>query len=257
MKILANLKSWADDRFDEWENKKELNKWNKLIKKACKKYSIRNKQFLFMYSSIQKEFLERINDRDLDGVHGKEDFKDTLFNTIVEQRIYDLNREFIFLVNGEFHNSLYALTRQIVEIYIRLIQCRYDRAMLKRLLEEERQKTPIKNTIENLKKKATFPYLKETKDDKFLESVLGWFNYFSNLYHFSGISLSQNMWVSNEYNSSTKLYIQQPKLEKGDSLLIFSKKSVVTDKRYRILIHQFYTFTGLSIKELKLLEIIS
>jgi hypothetical protein len=253
--MLKRIGETLDKHFDRFENKMELKKWNKLIKRACKQHFIKNKLFIDMYTGIQKDVLNLVNEKGQEGVFSKEEsFKHTPFSTIIKQRIYDLNREFIFLVNGEFHNSLYALTRQIVEIYIRLIQCRYDNTLLDRIVKEERQKLTIKDTIISLKKKAKFPYLKDTDESKFLESTLSWFNYFSNLYHLSGISLSQNMWVSPKDEFVTKLYIEKPKLNEGDKLLIFSKKSVVTDEQYKILIHQFYTFSGLSIREIKLLE---
>ena len=257
MKIFSKLDKWAEEKADAWGNRMELAKWNKLIRKACKKYWIKNRVFLEMYKSIQKDVLKEVNAKSIEAIEDKENFKHIPFNIIVKQRIYDLNREFVFLANGEFHNSLYALTRQMVELYIRLIQCRSDKTIITKLIDEERQKLPIKEAIKNLKGKIKFPYLKDTDADKFLDSALAWFNHFSNLYHISGISLSQNMWVSKKDEVLTRLYIEKPKLEEGDKLLIFSKRAVVSDEQYKILIHQFYTFTGLSIREIKLLETIS
>jgi len=254
MKILNKLESWADIKFDAWENRKELKKWNKLIKNACKKYWIKNKNLFDMYTGIQTDVLKEVNIKGPEGIHDKDDFKHTPFNTIVKQRIYDLNREFVFLVNGEFHNSLFALTRQMCELYIRLIYCRHNKSAISKLIDEQKQKLTIYDSIKNLGGKANFPYLKDTDADKFLQSTLSWFNYFSSLYHISGVSLSQNMWVSGKNEIATRLYIDKPKLEEGDRLLIFSKKAVVTDEQYRMLIHQFYTFSGLSIRELKILE---
>ncbi len=254
MKLLQKLGEWAENKMDNGDNKRELGKWNKLIRKASKKYWIRNKNFFDMYEGIQKDVLEEVNKKSLSGVHEKDEFKRSPFNIIVKQRIYDLNREFVFLVNNEFHNSLYALTRQMCELYIRLIYCRYDKSTINKLIDEKKQKLGITDVIKNLKGKIAFPYLKDTEADKFLDSTLSWFNYFSSLYHVSGVSLSQNMWVSHKNEMSTRLYIEKPKLEEGDQLLIFSKKAVVTDEQYRTLIHQFYTFTGLSIRELKILE---
>lgn len=254
MKILSKLDQWADKKFDAWENKKELKKWNKLILKSCKKYWIKEELLRKMYMGIQKDVLEEVNNKGSKEVHSLQDFRNSPFNIIIKQRIYDLNREFVFLINGEFHNSLYALTRQICELYIRLIYCRYDNSSIKKLTDEKKQSLVIADVIKNLRGKVSFPYLKDTENNKFLDSTLTWFYYFSNLYHVSGVSLSQNMWVTKEDEPSTRLYIDKPKLEEGDRLLIFSKKSVVTNEQYKILIHQFCTFSGLSITELKLLE---
>jgi hypothetical protein len=255
MKPIQKLDEWADKIFDYFDHKSELKKWNKLIKKACKKHYIKNKQLIQMYLSIQKDVLSKFNKKIKEGIQEKNNFEDTPFNTIIIQKIYDLNREFILLVNGEFHNSAFALTRQIIEIYIRLIQCRYDRNLIKKLIEEKRQKSPIKNTIENLKKEATFSYVKGVDSKKFLDSTLNWFEHFSNLFHLSGIGLSQNMWVFNEDTNLTRFYIQDPNLKEGEKLIIFSKKAAVQKEQYFELIHQFYTFTDGCLKELKLLGV--
>jgi len=253
IKILQKLDDWIDKKLDSWDNKNEVKKWNKLIKKACKKHYIQDKRFVDMYLAVQKEILEQVNNRIPEGMQEKEKSKNIPFNTIIKQKIYDLNREFILLINGEFHNSAFALTRQIIEIYIRLIQCRYEKKLINKLMEEERQKSTIKNTIEELKKKVKFSYVREIDSQKFLDSVLNWFNYFSNFFHLSGIGLSQNMWIFNEEKNLTRLYIEDPVLKEGELLMIFSKKAVIHDKQYFTLIHQFYTFTDGCLKELKLL----
>jgi len=253
IKLLQKLESWANDKFDRWDNKKELKKWNRLIKKACKKNFIRNEMILNMYYSIQKEVLEKVNDRGQEGIYNKEQIKNTPFSTIIKQRIYDLNREFIYLINGEYHNSLFALTRQMTELYILLLYCRYKKPKIDNLLKEKRQTEAITNIVNSMKKKINTPYVKEVSSEKFVESALNWFYFFSNMYHISGSSLSQNMWIWNEEKNSTRLYVDDPNLKEGEKLLIFSKKSSVHHKEYQIIIHQFYTFTGVALTELKLL----
>lgn len=255
IKVLQKLDDLADKTFDYFDHRSELKRWNKLIKKVCKKHYIKNKQLIHMYLSIQKDMLDKVNRKIKEGIQDKSNFENTQFNTIIVQKIYDLNREFILLINGEFHNSAFALTRQIIEIYIRLIQCRYNRNLIKKLLEEERQKDAMKNIVEELKKKAQLPYVKGIDSEKFLDSTLNWFYFFSNFFHLSGIGLSQNMWVWNEKENSTRPYFKDPKLKDEERLIIFTKKSALPDERiYFDIIHQFYTFTDGCLKELKLLE---
>jgi len=253
-KILSKVNDKLNKIFDKIENRKELKKWNKLIEKACKKNSVKNSLFIKMYKGIQKEVLLRVNREDFENPENITSFKQTPLNAIVRQRIYDLNREFIFLINGEFPNSLYALTRQMIELYIRLIQCRYDKKLVEKLISEERQRGSIKGEINLLKQKVKLPYVKEMKGSKFLDSVINWFYYFSDLFHVSGISFSQNMWIFNEEKKNTRLYVQDPKLKRGEKLLIFLKKGSVGNTQYFTIIHQFYTFSGMCMNELKLME---
>ncbi|MDD5699981.1 MAG: hypothetical protein PHH00_02190 [Candidatus Nanoarchaeia archaeon] len=207
-----------------------------------------------MYWRIQKEILSEINKKGPNNSENKDTAQIFLFSQIVKQRIYDLNREFILLVNGEFYNSILALTRQMNEIFIILINCRVNKSLIDNLLKKEKLDLRIRDAIDNLKGKIKFPYLKDFNETKFLESIQEDFNLFSNLIHLSGLSLSQNMWIFNKEKNETRLYVEDPELKEGELLAVFSKKSVVSDKQYQYLIHQFYILSSLCLTELKLLE---
>lgn len=251
MNLFSKIQERIDKIFDSFEKNLELKKWNRTIKKACKKYNIKNKNLFYMYKNIQDQILSEINNKPKDG---QVDFRHSHFNSIMKQRIYDLNREFIFLVSKGFHNSLYAITRQIIELYIRILQCRGDKNMIDKILNEERQKGSTKDLINKLKKNIKIPYVKRIDSNAFLDSVLKTFYDFSSLFHISGISLSQNVWIWNENENSTRFYIKNPQIKDGERLLVFTKRSVIPNETYFSIIHQFYSFSGLCLTELELLE---
>lgn len=234
---------WIEKKIDKIENKLEMLKWNRLIKKACKKYYVTNENRIKMYIWVQREVLRRVNDTG---------FESSPFITIINQRLFDLNREFIFLINGKFYNSLSGLVRQIIELFIRLLEYRYDKHLPKKLFKEIKQK-PIKNIIEELKNKATFPYNKGIGEREFLDVTLFWFNFFSNIIHISGVSFSKNIFITNFDKGSIRYYIQKPNIKDGESLVVFSKDSSVSPQDYQILIQQFYLFSCYCLLELDLI----
>lgn len=241
--------------YDKLEEIIELRRWKKLIIRACKKNSITDYFSKEMYKNIQKDVILSVRPN----TPTKELDKKTIprysyFPTVIKQRIYDLNREFIFLINGEFHNSIYSLTRQMGEICIILIKCREDKNTIQKILQNKKLDLKIGNIINELKGKIRFPYLKDFEEDKFLIYLHETFKEFSDLIHISGTSLSQNMWVITKDSPVMRPYIQDPNLKEGELLLTFSKKSMVSSQRYKDLIHQFYTFSGLCLSELNLIE---
>ena len=155
----------------------------------------------------------------------------------------------------EFFLSASALARQVVETYILLLYCRHNEKAREDLLKEERVKGTTWKIVDNLKKsKIKIPYIKEITSDKFLDSVYTLFGHFSSIFHLSGKSLSQNMWIWNAHKNQTRTYIQDPELKENEKMIIFSKKSVISDEEIFELIHQFYTYSGLILEELNLID---
>ena len=253
---MKKMLNWIDEKsdllFDKISHRAESKKWGSLIKNACKKHYVKEILFLEMYQSIQKEVLEEVNCPKLNKANLSQNQH---FHQVIRQRVYDLNREFILLVNGEFHNSLYALTRQMVELYLLLVYCRQDNQKIKNLLQEEKQNANLYSVIDGLKKgKISIPYVQNIESDKFIESVYSWYRHFSNFYHTSGSSLSQAMWVVKKDSPITSRYVENPVLSNGDKLMVFTKKLPIDSDQYRILMHQFYTFSDGCLKENRFIE---
>ncbi|MFW6026071.1 MAG: hypothetical protein ACOCRX_06990 [Candidatus Woesearchaeota archaeon] len=229
------------DKISHWY---ELRKWNKKIIKQCKKNYMADKKLKIMYKNIQKNLLQTFR---------KNDPERTVFVTVMLQKIYSLNKEFINLDKEKFNDSSIGLTRQMIEIYIRLIQARIKPKMKNKIIKEERQKGGIRNVVDNLKKAADIPYIKNSSKE-FLKWVYNKYKDFSNLFHLSGINLTRNLWIYNKKENETRSYLENPNLKENEILLSFSEKPVVTKEEIFNTLHTFYTFTSFCIEEIGIIE---
>jgi len=244
--------------------------WNRPVKKICKKYRI-SKIYQKIFLDIRKEILKRVNDEQEKDVRGL-DHAVVAFAPLITNRVYELNTEFPTLVKMEYFHSANAITRQMVDLYIRMLYCRHKPAYVKILLEKPDQPFPrVGKMKEEIKtSKMDLPYLKDiidlstrkplTKED-FLEATYSDFEYFSEMYHPSSLSFALNMWVvgKSENGKKTQLaqyHIDDPEKAKEDGarMLIFAKHSFIPNWYVEKIILQFFFYSGLVLTELGLID---
>jgi len=242
------------DILDKFETKIELFYWKASIKKICKKYNIHSSN-CNKYVKTQKELFETINDKQ----KRSEEMVTLIYKTLILGRLYELNKEFLGLFKKEYFNSANAITRQIVEMYLKIVYCRLNPSYRKDLLKTLKFKFPTTFVVKEQLKKSqiSFDYLNELKDykEEFLEDSYKDFDYLSNMIHPSPLSYASNVWVVDDLRKEgtikPKLLVRS-EIEDGKKIIIFPKKSFVHSEHLTYLVEKFYLYTALILKEMKL-----
>jgi len=244
-----------DNFFDKISSKKELYDWNRKIKRICKKYYV-DKFHEEMYLGIQKDILEKINDKP--PIAPKEQLPQVLYQMVILGRVYELNKEFPVLIELEFFHSANAITRQMVEIYTRVLYCRHDSSYKKVLIEKLDKNFRFPNTKDMVKilkeSNIEVPYIKGATKKEFLDKVYSDFQYFSDIFHPSPRSFASNIWVvkddKNKEVKSARLYIENPSINENEMIVSFPKQSPVHPKSIKSMCHEFFIYSSLILTEL-------
>jgi len=259
-KIINSLNEKFDNFYEKLEFKSELKRRDKNLKKICRKYKI-NSNLEEMYLRIQKNILEEINKKILEKKNKKktntkqEKRSEYLYVDSVLKRIYELNKEFLTLILLKFYHSSNMLTRQIIEIYIQILYCRYNPNYKRVLMETPEKFSYILDKVNQLKKaNIDLPYICVVNKEEFLDNVYSDFSFFSDKLHPSSFSFAENIWIYNKKENKTRLYIEKPILINGEMLIFFPKESIIPLETFRRIIDTFFTYSGLILEEICLVD---
>lgn len=245
---------------DKQESRNNLRKWNKIIKKVYSKYLPKDKRLIEMYLSIQKKVFLNFDKGGEVGTNNH--WSNVIFNQAITTKVFELNREFILLNKGkyfdEFSNSLTALTRKIIEIYIYTIGCRKDFKRIEKILTTEKNELDCTSIIKNLKNNDKFiiPYVRNLGKDKFLDLTLDNFRFFSNFFHLSGKNLSQTNGTLDETKNPPEMIPFTEEDKSNRTILSISSKKIspIGLNLYQKIIHDFYIYTAFILEELDLMK---
>lgn len=252
IKPLQRAEELADNLFDSIDQRLELRKDKKRIKKICKKYALPS-FLLDMYSMIQEDIHKRAHTKDMK--EGKmEDFDKKLYQTLVFGRVYELNKEILLNIPSENFHSSYALARQMTDLYIRTLYVRIKPEYLEVISGKSNKSFPdSRQMIEAIKKSSIdlgkFKWTEEATRDKFIDTIYDDFCFFSELFHPTINSFASNVWVvdnlDNREIKETKLYKDAHQDLKNKSILTFPLKSPVPAELVQRIFHQFFTYSSL------------
>jgi len=233
------------------EERLERRVWNKKIMKTSKRNTI-PPILVKMYLRIQDDLLKKINNP-----QAKPQQKETyeiLYPWVILHRLYDLNREFINIIPFDYYYSASALTRQVIELYILVLYCRFKPEYKRISLESKSERFSNKKAkIDELKKESVnIPYIKNISKTEFLDAVYSDFQIYSSMFHPTPISFSKNILVFSEMDNHTRFYIENPKITEKDKLLFLGKGYTASSDKMKNIIHQFYAYSGFLLSELRL-----
>jgi len=270
MIILSKFFKKIDNLNENAEFSFELYLWNRTIKQLCKKYHI-SEVFQNFFLETRKNVLTWVNRPESKYSIKLSRSSESLFIPSIANRVFELNDEFPVVVKMGFFHSADAITRQIIELYIRTLYCRYNPSYIKILFEKPNERFPGAGKMKEIVKNSemNLPYLKQIISllnkkqftrEEFLDGIYSDFEYFSEMHHSSSQSFASNIWIVdrdiNKKVKSVHFHIEDPeKIKNKDmGLLIFVKRSHVPIEHIEMMIRQFFFYSTLILAELSLIN---
>ncbi len=122
--MINKIKAAFDNSIERSINKDEERKYLKLLKQYCKKNNFESDVYS-NYALIIKKIMKDVNNKSTDK-YKKNKFEICLSMEQIKNRLYQLNKEFIHVVNLEYFNAGNALARQLIELYLITYQINSD-----------------------------------------------------------------------------------------------------------------------------------
>jgi hypothetical protein len=248
----------------------ELYFWNETIKKLYRKYHM-PKNSLNVCLETRKNVLIWVNDPESKYSLESDSSPKSLFIPEIANRVFELNEEFPTLIKMRCFHSANAITRQVIDLYIRTLYCRHDPSVIKSLFVESDEgfpRTPDMNeTLKN--SEIDLPYLKQVMNlsnkkqftkKEFLDIVHSDFKYFSEKAHPTLESFAHNTWVverdSNNKVKSVGFYKDSQEKIKNENIDIihFTKYSNNQKEGIQNMFRTFFFYSALILMELSLIN---
>ena len=193
---MEDTKTADSDPFDMFREWIESWFWSRDLKRVCGYLHISPPE-VKSYLKTQRDLLNSVNKQALEKQTEKnQSLEDGMFPTIIRHRLYELHVEFLPAISTNFKHSVNGLVRQVIELYILTLYCRFQPIYKKSLIEPKDEKfDKVRQKVEEIKRsKIDIPYIAEDiSKDQFLDGVYTNFSFYSNVFHSCPHSLSKDV----------------------------------------------------------------